>query len=502
MAVWTLICAGLALTYCLLATPKYLANTDVVLEPRQPVITTDPGAQSTAPTLDSALADSQVQVLQSERNLKYVFDVQHLETDPEFARSGFDPIGWLLSHTPFLAQSPMSPEEQAKRNRQTAFEKFANQVSVKRLAQSYALELSFYADSPAKAARLANAITAAYIRDKVLYNITAAQAQRGGDFLQNRAADTKAEQDAAAEAVKTGVIPDFVFGHADARIISSAVEPLKNAYPRTTLILALAIAFGVISSVAGVIVADELDRRVRSARRLQALTGLTALAALPIVKIARRGPLALLTWSRSAPNSRFAAEIRKMRVAALQVAECGKPASIGVVSYRRGEGRSAVAANLAALIAESGAPAALIDGDIFNPTLTAAFAAQAERGLIDGAAPGVAARLCLPLEHVSQNLVFLPARSLSHELDPNRVVALGPTTAACAALAESRVVVVDLPPVSESPEGAAIARGLAGVFVVVDAAAVSVDEFLELLDRLAENDVQVLGVVLNKVVRW
>jgi Mrp family chromosome partitioning ATPase/capsular polysaccharide biosynthesis protein len=502
MAVWTLICAGLALAYCLLATPKYLASTDVVLEPRQPVITTDPGAQSTAPTLDSALADSQVQVLQSERNLKYVFDVQHLETDPEFAQSGFDPIGWLLNRLPFLAQSPMSPEAQAERNRQMAFEKFANQVSVKRLAQSYAFELSFYADSPAKATKLANAITAAYIRDKVLYNITAAEAQRGGDFLQNRVADTKAEQDAAAEAVKTGVIPDFVFGHADARIISSAVEPLKNAYPRTTLILALAIAFGAISSVAGVIVADELDRRVRSARRLQALTGLTALAALPVVKTARRDPAALLTWARSAPDSRFAAEIRKLRVAALQIADDGKPIAIGVLSYGRGEGRSVIAANLAALIAESGTPAALVDGDIFDPSLTAAFAAEAKRGLVDGFSSDLGPVPCLPLEHISHDLVIMPARSLSSKLDPNRVVGLSPTSAACAALAESRFVVVDLPPVSESPEGVAIASSLAGVIVVVDAATVSVDEFLELLDRLAENDVQVLGVALNKVVRW
>ncbi len=186
LALWLFVCVGLALAYCLTATPKFLATTGVVLEPRQPVLSTDAGGQSTAPTLDSALADSQVQVLMSRRNLAYVFDVQHLADDPEFTSSGFDPIGWLLQHVSPADKKPASPAEAAQRAQESAFERFASQVTVRRLAQSYAFELSYAAQSPAKAAKLANAITAAYIRDKLNYNISAAAAQRGGDFLRNR----------------------------------------------------------------------------------------------------------------------------------------------------------------------------------------------------------------------------------------------------------------------------------------------------------------------------
>lgn len=493
---WIVICVCLAGAYCFQAEPKFLVTTDVVLEPPQPSLSTDPAAQSTTPTLDSALADSQVQVLLSERNLRYVFDVQHLDSDPEFARSGFDPIGWVISRLPFLAEPPLPPEEQAKRDREIAFENFASQVSAKRLAQSYAFELSFYANSPAKAARLGNAITAAYIRDKVLYNIAAAAAQRGGDFLKNRVADTKAEQEAADNAVRTGVIPDFVFGHADARIISSAVEPLRKAYPRTTLILSMAFIFALATGAAGVVVFDELDPRVRSARRLWALTGLTALAALPVVNTARQGPAALLQWARTDPKSRFASEIRKLRGATLQIAADGAPPSIGVLSYRRGEGRSVVAANLAAVIAASGTPTALIDSDILNPALTQSLAPQAQRGLADGVSAGVDPSYLL--HAVAPNFSVLPARSLAIAPDPNETVGFTTTIGACAALARSHFVVVDLPAVSDSPEGLAIAGGLSGIVVIVDAAGVAVDELLQLIDRLADTDARVLGVAINK----
>ncbi len=496
IAGWVAICVGLAGFYCFQAEPKFLVTTDVVLEPPQPSLSTDPVAQSTTPTLDSALADSQVQVLLSERNLRYVFDVQHLDSDPEFAGSGFDPIGWILSLLPFPAEPPLSAEEQAKRNREIAFQNFASQVSAKRLAQSYAFELSFYANSPAKAARLGNAITAAYIRDKVLYNIAAAAAQRGGDFLKNRVADTKAEQEAADNAVRTGVIPDFVFGHADARIISSAVEPLRKAYPKTTLILLMAFFFALTTGVAGAVVVDELDPRVRSARRLWALTGLTALAALPVVKRARQGPSALLQWARTDPESRFASEIRKLRGVTLQLAGDGAPPSIGVLSYRRGEGRSVVAANLAALIAASGTPTALIDSDILNPALTRSFAPQAPRGLADSVSAGVDPSYLL--HAVAPNFSVLPARSLATAPDPNETVGFTMTVGACAALSRSHFVVVDLPPVSDSPESLAVAGGLSGIIVIVDAARVAVDELLQLIDRLADTDARVLGVAINR----
>ena len=491
LSAWTAVCVGLALAYCLLSAPKFLVTTDVVLEPRLAISSADMATQSTAPTLDSALADSQVQILTSERNLKYVFDAQHLEADPEFAGSGFDPIGWLVGKLSFFPAAPLSPAEKVQRDREVAFERFEGQVSAKRLAQSYAFELAFYADNPAKAARLANAITAAYIRDKVLYNVAAAAAQRGSDFLQNRVADNKAEIDAIENAVRTGVIPNYVFGHADARIISTAVEPLKKTFPKTTMILALALAFGLMSGVGFAIVGDEFDRRPRTARRLRALTGVSALAALPYDKVGKRGLGALLQGPRAGKNTLYNAEMRKLRVKALELAESGASVSIGVVSWRRGEGRSAISASLARLLAETGRPTALVDGDTFNPKLTTTLSPQAQQGLSSPEGNYQPAQL-------APDLTFLAAPFARTQSDPEGIAWFKTASDACARLSQSQIVVIDLPPVSESPEGVMAARGLAGVFAILDAQVGAIDEFFELLDRLAENDVRILGVALNR----
>lgn len=206
--------------------------------------------------------------MQSERNLRFVFDTLNLASDPDYSGSGFNLIAWLQSFIParFLPP-PLSPEQQAARDREMAYENFASRVLVKRLAQSYAFDVSFRALSAQKAAQITNSIVAAYIRDQVIYNVAAATAQRGGDFLQNRIANSKTEVETATNAVKTGIIPNFVFGHANSRIVSAASEPLTKTYPMTMLVLALSVVFALISGVGAVMARQGLDRKSIPLRR-------------------------------------------------------------------------------------------------------------------------------------------------------------------------------------------------------------------------------------------
>ena len=242
--------------------------------------------------------------MQSERNLRFVFDTLNLASDPDYSGSGFNLIAWLQSFIParFLPP-PLSPEQQAARDREMAYENFASRVLVKRLAQSYAFDVSFRALSAQKAAQITNSIVAAYIRDQVIYNVAAATAQRGGDFLQNRIADSKTEVETATNAVKTGIIPNFVFGHADSRIVSAASEPLTKTYPMTMLVLALSVVFALISGVGAVMARQGLDRRIHSLAQVRKLSGVDAIAAIPDVRAVRRRRAELARFDRS---SRFA----------------------------------------------------------------------------------------------------------------------------------------------------------------------------------------------------
>jgi uncharacterized protein involved in exopolysaccharide biosynthesis len=88
-----ILCVVEATAYVTFATPRFVATAQVALEPRQPSTPTDSAEQATAPTLDSAQADTQTQILQSERDLRYVFDTLQLASDPEFA----DMLGTVLN---------------------------------------------------------------------------------------------------------------------------------------------------------------------------------------------------------------------------------------------------------------------------------------------------------------------------------------------------------------------------------------------------------------------
>jgi succinoglycan biosynthesis transport protein ExoP len=497
LALWVFVCVGGATAYVLLATPQFSATTQVVLEPRQPAAPMDPAASSTAPTLDSAQADSQVQVLQSERNLRFVFDTLNLAADPDFANNGFDLIGFAQSLLPLPSASPPpSPHEAAIRAREVAYRNFASHVIVKRLAQSYAFEVTYVALSAEKAARLANSITAAYIRDQVIYNVAAAAAQRGGDYLQNRISDSKTEEDVATNAVKTGVIPDYTFGHADARIISAAIEPLTKSWPMTTLTLALSMVFAMISGVGAVIVRDGLDRRIRSRAQVRWLTGIDALAVIPRARKRHRRALSLRE-AIDAPLSPFSHAMRVLHAIVLPEASGARYASIGFVSCHPGEGQSLIAANLAYLIAESAQPVTLIDADFRHPTLSKTLAATAVCSLGELAATrtvDAAAQKTSSGEFLS----FVAARSTSGEQDPNQIVCSREMLQAMGGLAAARNVVVNLPPLSVSADSIAMGRWLTGVIVVATALKTTVDDLADLVGTLSTNGVHVLGVVLNE----
>ncbi len=496
---WTIICVSAALVYVLLATPQFVATTQVVLEPRQPAIPTDPASSITAPTLDSAQADSEVQVLQSERNLRYVFNTLNLASDVDFSDNGFSFMGWLQSHllSRFISPPLLSPEDQAAHDRDVAYQDFSGRVTVKRLAQSYAFEVSFRALSARKAAILVNSITAAYIRDQVIYNVAAAAAQRGGDYLQNRISDSKAEVDVATDAVRTGVIPNFVFGHADSRIVSAATIPLTKTYPMTTLILVLSLVFAIVTGFGVVVARNGLDRKVRSREQIGDLTGIEAIAVIPRGRRRRGEGSPTLSESIDHPFSPLAKAMRALRVYVLATENTSRYLSIGVVSCRGGEGKSLIAANLAHLIAASQQAVTLIDADVQTASLSAALAPTALVSLSElAASKGV--DLSVVEKQLDQYLSFVPARSINGSTNPNIFVGSRETLQAIGTLAESQYVVIDLPNMAESAEAIAFGRSLSGVIVIAAAGITTVDELMQLVKTLTANSVQVIGVVINK----
>ena len=340
---WILVCLGISSVYLYDTTPEFLATTKIVLQPRQSFAAAmDPSATVAEPTLDSAQAESQVEVIQSERNLRFVFDTLGLANDPDYMPAKPGLARRVLSLIPFPpGNTALSQDKQVSVSTELAYNAFSNNVSVRRLGQSYAFELSFRAQSPAKAARLANAITAAYIRDQVLFN--SASKQRGPEILEGRISDIKTELDVATQSVKDGIIPDFEFSDSDARIVGSALPPLTKAYPETKLTLLWAIVFALISGVGVIAARESLDRTIRGPEQVRRSLGMSIFGRISAswrrIVLAEKREKISYRIALDSPNSQLAQTLRNLRTLIFSADDAASHVSIGIVSCMPGEGR-------------------------------------------------------------------------------------------------------------------------------------------------------------------
>jgi Mrp family chromosome partitioning ATPase len=188
-------------------------------------------------------------------------------------------------------------------------------------------------------------------------------------------------------------------------------------------------------------------------------------------------------------------------------ADGSSPRVIAVVGGRAGHGASTVACATATLLAErtlNDAPSGdadsavlLIDADLHAPSLHRQLGVDLSPGLTDWIADpgGVQAAI----EHVMhatpvEGLTVMPAGALrGGALTPSRLKRLIDVVAA-----NYRYVVIDLPPLDESPEAARLAAVCDGAILVLETDRVRKQVAIHTLSTLSEASAHVLGVVLNK----
>ncbi len=168
----------------------------------------------------------------------------------------------------------------------------------------------------------------------------------------------------------------------DARIISPAAIPDRAAWPRKSLILALALALGCGLGGSLALTAEHLDRRIYTGSQLLAATGLNSLASIPSLRT-DRGLIAGLL-GRRARNANFydmvmeilegATEFRaavfRLVTRLVNFETFGHPRVVLLTSSVSGEGKSALALSLAVAGASTGMRILLVDASLADPTLT------------------------------------------------------------------------------------------------------------------------------------
>lgn len=340
----------------------YDATATILLEPRQFANASAILQQG----LDLNSAESELQIILSERLLSAVFESLKLYESPELAPQPVSllksaiigPMEWVRStfsgrpvenNASTLTQSP---EENLKR---VAFANFVERVSARRVGQSYVVAVGYWSTDPNQPARVANAIISGYILQSVTSKEQVASA--GTETLQGRLDALSAQIATATQAMKEGTLPKAATPDADAKITGAALPPLAPSSPKTSLIVAFGGVLGLFFGMAALAMSIAFDRKVRSPKDLETETAMPCMAQIPEVG----GRLQLATRVGAGQRMRrHAAAIRDLRTLidiSYTHKKADKNAVIALAGYSRDAGGSALALNLADMLNRSGRPA-------------------------------------------------------------------------------------------------------------------------------------------------
>ena len=172
IAATALICACLAVAIGKSLTPKYLATSQLYVDPRELQLVDrelTPRAQDVSGL--AMVVESQARLITSNSVLLQVIQDTHLDKDPEF---GGESKGMMASLLGLFGIEPRSAAE-AKLGPMVALEALNRHINIKKTDRSFIVDIEVWSYDPAKAAMLANALSNAYLAESKNSQSTAAR---------------------------------------------------------------------------------------------------------------------------------------------------------------------------------------------------------------------------------------------------------------------------------------------------------------------------------------
>ncbi|HEX5321042.1 MAG TPA: Wzz/FepE/Etk N-terminal domain-containing protein [Stellaceae bacterium] len=501
-----------AVVFVLTSTPLFTASTQLLIEPDKQQLLLQ-AATPVELTIDNAQVESQVEVIRSERIAKEVINRLGLLDDPDFR-----------------SDDPTSDYERER----IALSRFDSALTVRRVGQSYVIEIAFSSDDPDKAARIANGITEAYLSDQqkaradiaeqasewmegritqlgIQLNAAAAAAQafrvshgitdsngRAGDRLMDKLTELEARAEAYRKLFEgflerlTESQQQASYPVSNARVITAASRPLAKSFPKTKLVLLLAVFGGFVVGVIAAAARSMLDGTVRTAAQVRQVLGLDYLGSLP-----RHRPRSSARHVEviDAPSSATSHAMRGIKMSVQSLCRDRPTRCLGILSLSPGEGASTVALNLAAAFAVSGSKTLLIDADYRDRSLSRQMAPAAKTGLVEALDEGHLDPIVFDAKTTAYLLPFagrVAGRQSEDLLGSPAMQRLLPELKGL-----FPTILVDLPPLSQTVDARAIAPFLDACIVVVAYGQTPLRPLGEALDILRADHVALLGAVVN-----
>jgi capsular exopolysaccharide synthesis family protein len=283
----------------------------------------------------------------------------------------------------------------------------------------------------------------------------------------------------------------------------SADAPTTPVLPRTKVNLVFGLLVGLMLGFVYALIRKQFDRRLRSTEEVEKSFGIPVIGMVPQSSTVRQTDskaLALaVTGAGSSSSASTAEAFRKLRTNLAYMDVDHPPRIIVVTSPKQSDGKSTVAANLAAAIAIGGQPVTLIDGDLRRPTVAHSLAMVDGAGLTDVLVGRVTAA------EVMQDHPDVPGLRVlaSGAIPPNPSELLGSQAMRnlITELARDAMVIIDAPPLLPVTDAAVLTRSADGAIVVITHGGTLDTELTVSLNHISTVHGRTLGIVFNRMRR-
>ncbi len=373
-------------------------------------------------------------------------------------------------------------------------------VTVAAQKDSDVVNVTATADSPGRAAELANAYARSAQRlaqadqeRQTLASLSSVNAQLAELPRAARRGRIGAPLREKRETLRT--IADV--GSGSSQIIQPGYEPEgKSGSPLETILLGG--LFGLILGVGLALLRDQMDRRLHHPAAVSAAFDAPVLTTVP-----RNRKL-----KKAVPFGELPTEVSEaFRMLHMNLRFGSRPPvrKVLVTSARAGEGKTTTAWNLACAAASSGLSVTLVEADMRRPSIAERYGIEATPGLVDvlrgDALIGSALQSVPTLSGESgENGHLRPMKVLVAGTRPPDPWALmqAPAMTRALELISRDLVIIDAPPISHVADAIALLRYVDGVLVCASVNSTNGPEAERLRHQLSTLDARLLGVVANR----
>jgi capsular exopolysaccharide synthesis family protein len=338
---------------------------------------------------------------------------------------------------------------------------------------------------------LVGSIDAAQTPDTVIIQITArASTPEGAQELADAWVAALAERVSAVEAGPKNAEGMRI------EVSESAQLPTRPVSPQVERNVLLGAILGGLLGVGYAVARSLLDRRLRSTEDVERASKLAVVGSIP--DLGKHDHL-FVTASGVGTSAQAAEAIRRLRTNLSYMDVDNPPRAIVVTSPKQGDGKSTVAANLAAAIALSGQPVTLVDCDLRRPNVSRSLGLDDTVGLTDVLA-GRAQLVDAVQEHPEITGLSV-LTSGSRPPNPSEILGSQAMRGVVGDLARVGMVVMDAPPLLPVTDAAVVAHNADGALITVSAGRTLDTELTSAIEHLHAVHARPLGVILNRVSR-